>query len=61
MRLYLHLEQLNQIILQLKELQNTIKKKKPHVITSKIEHKCVLESVRSLEAEGHTVHFINVD
>ena len=35
--------------------------KKPHVITSKIEHKCVLESVRSLEAEGFQTHFIGVD
>ena len=35
--------------------------KKPHVITSKIEHKCVLESVRALEAEGFQTHFIGVD
>ena len=34
---------------------------KPHVITSKIEHKCVLESVRELEAEGLQPHFIGVD
>ena len=35
--------------------------KKTHLITSKMEHKCVLESMRSLEAEGFTVHYINVD
>ncbi|KAH0572565.1 Iron-sulfur cluster biosynthesis protein IscS [Spironucleus salmonicida] len=34
---------------------------KKHVITSTIEHKCVLESVRALEAEGYQTHFINVD
>ena len=34
---------------------------KPHIITSKIEHKCVLESVRALEAEGFIGHFIGVD
>lgn len=31
------------------------------MITSKIEHKCVLESVRSLEGDGLTTHFIGVD
>ncbi|CAL5972368.1 Iron-sulfur_cluster biosynthesis protein IscS [Hexamita inflata] len=34
---------------------------KDHVITSKIEHKCVLESVRSLEAEGFNAHYVGVD
>lgn len=35
--------------------------KKNHLITSKFEHKCVIESMRALEAEGFQVHYIGVD
>lgn len=34
---------------------------RPHLITSKIEHKCVLESARKLEAEGMHVLYLDVD
>jgi len=34
---------------------------RPHLITSKIEHKCVLESARRLEAEGMQVLYLDVD
>lgn len=36
------------------------KARKPHVVTCLTEHKCVLESVRRLEREGHPVTFLPV-
>ena len=36
------------------------KERKPHVVTCRTEHKCVLESVRRLEKEGHRVTFLPV-
>lgn len=36
------------------------KDRKPHVVTCTTEHKCVLESVRRLEREGHRVTFVPV-
>ena len=32
-----------------------------HVITQKTEHKCVLESCKQLQREGHEVTFLDVD
>ncbi len=34
--------------------------KRPHVVTLPTEHKCVIESVRHLEREGHRVDFLPV-
>lgn len=36
------------------------KDRKPHVVTCVTEHKCVLESVRRLEREGHRATFVPV-
>ncbi len=36
------------------------KTRKPHVVTCVTEHKCVLESVRRLEREGHRTTFVPV-
>jgi cysteine desulfurase len=37
------------------------RERRPHVVTLASEHKCVLESVRQLEREGHRVSILPVD
>lgn len=34
---------------------------KKEIITTAIEHPCILESAKELEKKGYTVHFLNVD
>lgn len=49
----------NMVILGLKEYSR--RKNKKHVITSSIEHKSVLESIRFLEREGFEVDYVQPD
>jgi cysteine desulfurase len=46
--------------LAIKGLAHFVKGTKKHIITTSIEHKCLLESCRSLEQEGYRITFLPV-
>lgn len=46
--------------LAIKGLAHFVKGSKKHIITTSIEHKCLLESCRSLEQEGYRITFLPV-
>ncbi|CAR30536.1 cysteine desulfurase [Lachancea thermotolerans CBS 6340] len=45
----------------LKGVSRFYKKTKNHIITTRTEHKCVLEAARAMKNEGYDVTFLNVD
>ncbi|MBI2340214.1 MAG: IscS subfamily cysteine desulfurase [Deltaproteobacteria bacterium] len=45
----------------IKGIARTSKKKPVHIITQATEHKCILESCREIEQEGHEVTYLGVD
>ena len=47
--------------LAIKGVARFYKDKKNHIITTKTEHKCVLDSCRHLEKEGFEVTYLDVD
>lgn len=47
--------------LAIKGVAKFYKQKKKHIITTQIEHKCVLDSTRGLEEEGFTVTYLPVN
>jgi cysteine desulfurase len=46
--------------MSIKGVARFYKNKKNHIITTQTEHKCVLESCRSLQDEGYTVTYLPV-
>jgi len=46
--------------LAIKGVARFYKAKKPHLITTVLEHKCVLDSCRKIEEEGHSVSYLPV-
>jgi cysteine desulfurase len=47
--------------LAIKGAAQSLRSKGNHIVTTQIEHKCVLESCRELEKEGFTVSYLSVD
>ncbi|KAK6589898.1 NifS-like protein [Cryptosporidium xiaoi] len=51
----------NTIIRGVCDIYGDIKNKRNHIITTQIEHKCVLSTMRELELKGYRVTYLNVD